>query len=72
MSMCTSYVPTHIYIADMRTKEVSKCPEEEEEEEGEKEEEEEEEETKGEEEEEEEAEEGGRENTVTSERSVFS
>ena len=25
MSTCTSYVPTHIYIADMRTKEVSKC-----------------------------------------------
>ena len=24
MSTCTSYVPTHIYIADMRTKEVSK------------------------------------------------
>ena len=23
MSICTSYVPTHIYIADMRTKEVS-------------------------------------------------
>ena len=27
VSMCTSYVPTHIYIADMRTKEVSKCTE---------------------------------------------
>ena len=25
MSTCTSYVPTNIYIADMRTKEVSKC-----------------------------------------------
>ena len=24
-SMCTSYVHTHIYIADIRTKEVSKC-----------------------------------------------
>ena len=25
VSTCTSYVPTHIYIADMRKKEVSKC-----------------------------------------------
>ena len=25
MSTCTSYVPTHIYIADVRKKEVSKC-----------------------------------------------
>ena len=25
MSTCTSYVPTHIYIADKRTKELSKC-----------------------------------------------
>ena len=25
MSTCTSYVHTHIYITDMRTKEVSKC-----------------------------------------------
>ena len=25
MSTCTSYANTHIYIADMRTKEVSKC-----------------------------------------------
>ena len=25
MSKCTSYVPTHIYIADMLTEEVSKC-----------------------------------------------
>ena len=27
MSTCTSYVPTHTYIADMRTKKVSKCAE---------------------------------------------
>ena len=25
MSTCTSYIPMHTYIADMRTKEVSKC-----------------------------------------------